>query len=41
MQEEIDDKLGINSFLVQPIQRLARYPLLLQQLITVSPIFYF
>ncbi|KAM7344923.1 uncharacterized protein ACRADG_011440 isoform 1-T5 [Cochliomyia hominivorax] len=34
LQTEIDDKLGINSFLVQPIQRMARYPLLLQQFIT-------
>ncbi|XP_034105491.1 triple functional domain protein isoform X2 [Drosophila albomicans] len=31
---ERDDKLGINSFLVQPIQRMARYPLLLTQFIT-------
>ncbi|KAH8290504.1 hypothetical protein KR054_003719 [Drosophila jambulina] len=30
---EKDDKLGINSFLVQPIQRMARYPLLLTQFI--------
>ncbi|KAM8713266.1 hypothetical protein ACLKA7_013559 [Drosophila subpalustris] len=30
---ERDDKLGINSFLVQPIQRMARYPLLLTQFI--------
>ncbi|KAH8280539.1 hypothetical protein KR018_009474 [Drosophila ironensis] len=30
---ERDDKLGINSFLVQPIQRMARYPLLLKQFI--------
>ncbi|KAH8321818.1 hypothetical protein KR067_002394 [Drosophila pandora] len=30
---ELDDKLGINSFLVQPIQRMARYPLLLTQFI--------
>ncbi|KAL9922317.1 uncharacterized protein ACN427_002905 [Glossina fuscipes fuscipes] len=34
IQTELDDKLGINSFLVQPIQRMARYPLLLQQFIT-------
>ncbi|XP_017478914.1 PREDICTED: pleckstrin homology domain-containing family G member 4B-like isoform X3 [Rhagoletis zephyria] len=34
IQNELDDKLGINSFLVQPIQRMARYPLLLQQFIT-------
>ncbi|XP_065367312.1 kalirin isoform X1 [Calliphora vicina] len=32
-QNEINDRLGIDSFLVQPIQRLTRYPLLLQQLI--------
>ncbi|XP_068146977.1 guanine nucleotide exchange factor DBS isoform X1 [Drosophila tropicalis] len=31
---ERDDKLGINSFLVQPIQRMARYPLLLTQFIS-------
>ncbi|KAH8275131.1 hypothetical protein KR026_000467 [Drosophila bipectinata] len=31
---ELDDKLGINSFLVQPIQRMARYPLLLNQFIS-------
>lgn len=36
IQTELDDKLGINSFLVQPIQRMARYPLLLQQFITVD-----
>ncbi|XP_004517386.2 uncharacterized protein LOC101458664 [Ceratitis capitata] len=34
IQNELDDKLGINSFLVQPIQRMARYPLLLQQFIS-------
>ncbi|XP_058986412.1 kalirin [Musca domestica] len=34
IQTELDDKLGINSFLVQPIQRMARYPLLLTQFIT-------
>ncbi|XP_055917553.1 guanine nucleotide exchange factor DBS isoform X2 [Eupeodes corollae] len=34
LQSELNDKLGINSFLVQPIQRMARYPLLLQQFIT-------
>uniref|UniRef100_A0A1A9WIE9 DH domain-containing protein n=1 Tax=Glossina brevipalpis TaxID=37001 RepID=A0A1A9WIE9_9MUSC len=34
IQNELDDKLGITSFLVQPIQRFARYPLLLQQFIT-------
>ena len=39
LQTEIDDKLGINSFLVQPIQRMARYPLLLQQFINVSYVY--
>lgn len=34
LQSELNDKLGVNSFLVQPIQRMARYPLLLQQFIT-------
>lgn len=34
LQTEFNDKLGIDSFLVQPIQRLTRYPLLLQQLIS-------
>ncbi|XP_014087899.2 rho guanine nucleotide exchange factor 25 isoform X2 [Bactrocera oleae] len=34
IQNEINDKLGIDSFLVQPIQRLTRYPLLLQQFIS-------
>ncbi|XP_018790114.1 PREDICTED: pleckstrin homology domain-containing family G member 4B isoform X2 [Bactrocera latifrons] len=34
VQNEISDKLGIDSFLVQPIQRLTRYPLLLQQFIS-------
>ncbi|XP_004517388.1 rho guanine nucleotide exchange factor 25 isoform X2 [Ceratitis capitata] len=34
VQNEINDKLGIDSFLVQPIQRLTRYPLLLQQFIS-------
>lgn len=29
----MEDKLGINSFLVQPIQRLPKYQLLLSQLI--------
>ncbi|EDX07454.1 GD11249 [Drosophila simulans] len=33
-QTQIKDKLGIDSFLVQPIQRLTRYPLLLQQFIS-------
>ncbi|KAH8375420.1 hypothetical protein KR200_001069 [Drosophila serrata] len=33
-QTSIKDKLGIDSFLVQPIQRLTRYPLLLQQFIS-------
>lgn len=32
LQNEIDDKLGVNSFLVQPIQRLPKYKLLLGQL---------
>lgn len=32
-QNEMHDKLGINSFLVQPIQRLPKYQLLLHQLI--------
>lgn len=31
LQSELNDKLGINSFLVQPIQRMARYPLLFNQ----------
>lgn len=34
LQTEFKDKLGIDSFLVQPIQRLTRYPLLLQQFIS-------
>ncbi|XP_037928986.1 triple functional domain protein-like [Teleopsis dalmanni] len=34
IQSDLDDKLGINSFLVQPIQRMARYPLLLKEFIT-------
>ncbi|KAL7738030.1 hypothetical protein ACLKA6_006383 [Drosophila palustris] len=33
-QTTIKDKLGIDSFLMQPIQRLTRYPLLLQQFIS-------
>ncbi|XP_034107149.1 kalirin isoform X1 [Drosophila albomicans] len=33
-QTSIKDKLGIDSFLMQPIQRLTRYPLLLQQFIS-------
>ncbi|XP_073846458.1 uncharacterized protein isoform X1 [Musca autumnalis] len=33
-QNEINDRLGIDSFLVQPIQRLTRYPLLLSQFIS-------
>lgn len=33
-QNKVDDKLGVNSFLVQPIQRLPKYKLLLMQLIT-------
>lgn len=32
LQSEIGDKLGVNSFLVQPIQRLPKYKLLLGQL---------
>ncbi|XP_055859036.1 pleckstrin homology domain-containing family G member 4B isoform X2 [Episyrphus balteatus] len=36
LQTEFNDKLGIDSFLVQPIQRLTRYPLLLQQLISLN-----
>lgn len=32
IQNEIGDKLGANSFLVQPIQRLPKYKLLLGQL---------
>ncbi|XP_017478912.1 PREDICTED: rho guanine nucleotide exchange factor 25 isoform X2 [Rhagoletis zephyria] len=34
VQNQINDKLGIDSFLVQPVQRLTRYPLLLQQFIS-------
>lgn len=34
IQNEINDKLGVNSFLVQPIQRLPKYKLLLGQLIS-------
>lgn len=34
IQNEIGDKLGINSFLVQPIQRLPKYKILLGQLIS-------
>lgn len=33
-QNDIEDKLGLNSFLVQPIQRLPKYKLLLTQLIS-------
>lgn len=33
-QNQIDDKLGLNSVLVQPIQRLPKYKLLLNQLIS-------
>lgn len=33
-QNTIDDKLGLNSFLVQPIQRLPKYKLLLTQMIS-------
>lgn len=32
IQDEIGDKLGVNSFLVQPIQRLPKYRLLMGQL---------
>lgn len=32
IQDDIGDKLGVNSFLVQPIQRLPKYRLLLSQL---------
>lgn len=32
IQNEATDKLGVNSFLVQPIQRLPKYKLLLGQL---------
>uniref|UniRef100_A0A182VJT8 DH domain-containing protein n=1 Tax=Anopheles merus TaxID=30066 RepID=A0A182VJT8_ANOME len=31
-QQEVDDKLGLNSFLLQPIQRLPRYKLLLAEI---------
>ncbi|XP_055372479.1 uncharacterized protein MAL13P1.304-like [Condylostylus longicornis] len=31
LQTEIEDRLGINSFLIKPIQRLQRYPLPLQE----------
>uniref|UniRef100_A0AAG5DKR4 DH domain-containing protein n=1 Tax=Anopheles atroparvus TaxID=41427 RepID=A0AAG5DKR4_ANOAO len=31
-QAEVDDKLGLNSFLLQPIQRLPRYKLLLAEI---------
>lgn len=34
IQNKIGDKLGVNSFLVQPIQRLPKYKLLLGQLIS-------
>lgn len=34
LQNKAGDKLGIDSFLVQPIQRLPRYPLLLNEMIT-------
>lgn len=32
-QNERDDRLGINGFLIQPIQRLPKYKLLLSELI--------
>lgn len=32
IQDEIGDKLGVNSFLVQPIQRLPKYHVLLDHL---------
>lgn len=34
IEKEIDDKLGVNSLLVQPIQRLPKYKLLIGQLIS-------
>lgn len=33
IQNECGDRLGINSFLLQPIQRLPRYQLLLNEII--------
>lgn len=33
LQSEVHDMLGVNSFLVQPIQRLPKYKLLLGQLV--------
>uniref|UniRef100_A0A1I8P6L1 DH domain-containing protein n=1 Tax=Stomoxys calcitrans TaxID=35570 RepID=A0A1I8P6L1_STOCA len=33
LQTECNDTLGINSFILQPIQRIARYPLLLKEFI--------
>ena len=33
LQIELDDKLGINSFYVQPMQHLTRYPLIQQQFV--------
>jgi hypothetical protein len=33
IQNECGDRLGINSFLLQPIQRLPRYKLLLNEII--------
>lgn len=33
MQNECGDRLGINSFLLQPIQRLPRYQLLINEII--------
>lgn len=33
IQNECNDRLGINSFLLQPIQRLPRYQLLLNEII--------
>lgn len=34
-QNEMHDKLGINSFLMEPIQRLPKYRLLIDQLAKV------
>jgi hypothetical protein len=38
-QNIVGDKLGINSFLLQPIQRLPRYQLLLNEIIKVCILF--
>ena len=35
-QNRVGDKLGLNSFLLQPIQRLPRYRLLLNEIIKVN-----